>query len=142
MKGRTKYHGYAVNSWSGIGKVTTKDIFPYELAFAMTVHKAQGRTIPRVVLALAHRENSNNQMSYASIYVALSRVKLTSDLRIMYHDTGPRPGLLGLQYITHLKHCVHVLDYYNDFPRDTNGGLWNPRSSLAAKNIRQHTNYY
>ena len=133
MCSRTKYHAYPVGSLSGIGKVHTKDIFPYELAFAMTVHRAQGRTIPKVVLALAHRDNSLTQMTYASIYVALSRVKLTSDLRILYHSCGPRPGILGLQYITHLRHCIHVLDYYTGFESSHHGGIWNPSKSLATK---------
>ena len=136
MKSRCKFHSFAVNSLTGIGKVKAKDLFPYELAFAMTVHKAQGRTIPKVVLALAHRDNANIQMKYASIYVALSRVKLASDLRILTHDSGPRPGDLGLKYITHLKHCVHVLDYYAGFDKQTQGGIWNPQASLAAKRLR------
>lgn len=38
-----------------IGNVSSAAITPilaYDLAFAMTVHKAQGRTIPKVVIAL------------------------------------------------------------------------------------------
>ena len=97
----------------------------------MTVHKAQGRTIPKVALALAHR-----QMTYASIYVALSRVKLSDDIRILYHNSGPRPGVLGLQYNTQFKHCVHVLDYYSGFPKTDQGGIWNPALSLANKDLR------
>ena len=136
MKSRCKYHSYAVHSLTGVGKVKTRDLFPYELGFAMTVHKAQGRTIPRVVLALAHRDNANVQMKYASIYVALSRVKLAKHLRILSHNSGPRPGGLGLKYVTHLKHCVHVLDYYAGFDKQSQGGIWDPQASLRAKRLR------
>ena len=136
MRSHTKPHEYTVHSLNGIGRVTTKEVFPYELAFGMTIHKAQGRTIPRVVLALAHRENAWTQMTYASIYVAMSRVKLSADMRIIYHDRGPRPGILGLKYVTNLRHCAHVMDYYAGFMA-TAPAIWDSTRSAAAKAARQ-----
>ena len=136
MRTHCKTHAFSVHSTSGISKAHTRELFPFEMSFAMTVHKAQGRTIPKVVLALSHRDNTHSQMSYASIYVALSRVKHRDNLRILMHNSGPRPGILALKYITHLKHCIHVLDYYSGFPEKTQSGKWNSAKSLRAKQSR------
>jgi len=42
------------NMLSPIAKVHAQEPFPFDLAFAMTVNKAQGRTIKRVVVDLTH----------------------------------------------------------------------------------------
>ena len=136
MRTHCKTHAFSVHSTSGISKAHTRELFPFEMSFAMTVHKAQGRTIPRVVLALSHRDNAHSQMSCASTHVALSRVKHRDNLRILMHNSGPRPGILALKCITHLKHCIHVLDYYSGFPEKTQSGKWNSAKSLRAKQSR------
>jgi len=49
-----KAHSFALQGSSlSLSRVETRNVFPIELAFAMTVHKAQGRTMPRVVLAVS-----------------------------------------------------------------------------------------
>ncbi len=132
LKGNVRKHqAYTVHSSAGIGRVQTRDIFAYESSFAMTIHKAQGRTIPSVVLALADRHNHTFQMKYAAIYVALSRVKQSGDLRILFHDTDNDARDHSLKYITNLKHSVHVLNYYAGF-RPPGLGIWDPSRSLIA----------
>lgn len=49
------YHCITDNLLSPVSSVKTCEPFPFELAFSMTVHKAQGRTIPRVVVDLTHQ---------------------------------------------------------------------------------------
>jgi hypothetical protein len=51
-----------------LSKVTVQNIFSFDLAFAMTIHKAQGRTIPRVILALDSRPMHYLQMQFAAAY--------------------------------------------------------------------------
>ena len=136
LKGNVRKHqSYTVHSSGVIGRVQTRDIFAYESAFAMTIHKAQGRTIPSVVLALSDRQNHTFQMKYAAIYVALSRVKHSSDLRILFHDSDKDARDLSLNYITNLKHSVHVLNYYAGF-RPPGLGVWDPSLSLVAASMR------
>ena len=136
-KSRTKAHNYTiVQPHSGIARVTTQELFPFDLSFAITVFKAQGKTMPKVVLALAHRYAQSIQFSYSAIYVALSRVKHASDIRLLLHDNGSRPGYSGLQYITHLKHDIHVLDYYKGYTLPVHGQLWNAQKTLSFKKQR------
>ena len=63
--------------------VSIKETFPYDLAFAMTVHKTQGRTIPRVIIDVHQHPNPMSSMNYAALFVALSRVKQGSHLRLL-----------------------------------------------------------
>jgi hypothetical protein len=73
--------------YDGEGWFTTKAIvvpeIPFDLAYAMTSFKAQGRTLPRVILSLAHRFGSYNNFSFHEILVAISRVKMGDDIRII-----------------------------------------------------------
>jgi hypothetical protein len=57
----------------------------------MTVHKAQGRTVQRVVLGLANRPTVALQLNFAAVFAVLSRIKCSDHLRILYH--GWSPGL-------------------------------------------------
>ena len=69
----SKEHFYSLRQpHSGVGQVSIRELFPCEFAFAMTVHKSQGRTVDKVVLALSHHDNHSIQMKHASICVAMS----------------------------------------------------------------------
>lgn len=48
-----------------------------ELAFAVTYHKVQGQTLDRIVLDL------NGKVSVPELYVAISRVRKSDDIRIL-----------------------------------------------------------
>ena len=50
------------------GKIETSYLFAFELAFAMTIHKAQGRTISSVVLALSSGPSKFQQMVLCCIF--------------------------------------------------------------------------
>jgi ATP-dependent exoDNAse (exonuclease V) alpha subunit len=52
--------------------------FPVRLAFAMTVNKSQGQTMERIDLYLPQ-----NVFSHGQLYVALSRVKSPTSIKIM-----------------------------------------------------------
>ena len=54
--------------------------FPLMLAFACTVHKVQGLTLPSIVVSF--NLNRQRKFSYGQLYVALSRVKSLENLYI------------------------------------------------------------
>ena len=66
--------------------VNIKQNFPLEPAFTTTVHKAQGRTMAKVILALSFRESKLCQLKYEGLYVAMSRVTSKEDMRLLVHD--------------------------------------------------------
>ena len=57
--------------------------FPLTLAWACTVHKVQGLTLPEVVFSFELFRQ--RQFNYGQVYVALSRVKALSDLSLVGH---------------------------------------------------------
>ena len=91
--------------------------FAFELAFAMTVHKAQGRTIPNVILSLSTRPDTLLQMSFSALYVAFSRVKKAENLRIFLHSpvTSVSQALHELLYIQDLEPSTSVRCFYQAF---------------------------
>lgn len=70
--------------------------FPYELAFAITFHKCQGRTMNKIVLDLNQQHGSGRHASvtYSSLYVGLSRVRKGSDIRL-FPVVAALPQLTG-----------------------------------------------
>ena len=77
-----------------------RKIFPFDLAFSMTVHKAQGRTLRKVILALSKRPIRNLQLRYQTIFVAMSRVRHSDNIRLLLAGTG---GHDELNYICALS---------------------------------------
>jgi hypothetical protein len=51
----------------------------------MTVHKAQGRTIDKVVLDLHYKSDRRKRLGFDGIFVALSRVRCCSSIRLIKH---------------------------------------------------------
>ena len=111
-------------------RVFLQPLFNYDLAFSMTIHKAQGRTLERVVLALSCHPNYIQRMTFASIYVAFSRVKNPDDIRLLFHSPGGYPNYNELRYITELKPNKYTRAYYAGFVN--NEGRWNQLQSLEA----------
>lgn len=119
-----------------LGHLSATDVTPilaYDLAFAMTVHKAQGRTIKRVVIALTSRPIHRNQLQYASIFVGMTRVTESNNIRLLEHGHGSRFGRRkdALSYLSGLLPHKNINIYNAGF--ENNNGVWNWRKSLKAK---------
>jgi hypothetical protein len=86
-------------------------LFPLEHTTAITVHKSQGRTLGQVKLALAHIRGINCNMEYASVYVALIRVRKKEDIRLLL--TGKSViERLTLTYLTNLRSDKSIRAYF------------------------------
>ena len=94
-------------------KITVRPIFAFDLGFAMTVHKAQGRTLLKVILCLAHRPSHFTQMQIQSLYVALSRVKFHTNIRLLYHSPTHFPN--EVEYIAYFQPRAIVHSYLAGF---------------------------
>ena len=128
-----KLREYTVPGSSGLylpSKITVREHFPFDLGFAMTIHKAQGRTLNKIILCLTSRPEALLQMTLASLYVALSRVKHHNDIRILYHSL--QQNTVEIEYLSFLNANNNIHCYYNGFQQDT---PWN--GQLAYETYRQ-----
>jgi ATP-dependent DNA helicase PIF1 len=72
-----------VNRWNEIDASIAQ--VPLVLGWAMTIHKAQGRTMDRVKVNLAHCRN------YGQVYVALSRTRTIDGLSLLPYGNSLQP---------------------------------------------------
>ena len=102
----------------------------FDLAFSMTVFKAQGRTMDKVVIALTERSEKNLQMTYAGIFVGMSRVRSSKDMRLLLHLPNANHGnpAVAFSYIENLLPDKHIAIYNAGF--NNQSGLWNKEESL------------
>ena len=111
-----------------VAKVKVKAPFPFDLAFAMTVHKAQGRTILRVVLDLTEHPFRVCRMEYAAIFVALSRVRNSDHIRLLEPSTtASRTSLY--EYLSELAPTPTIAPFLHGFP--SSFAVWNAERALA-----------
>ena len=96
---------------------------PYELAFALTDFKLQGRTLSKLVISVCKR-TSPPHMNLAAIYVLVSRVRSLDGLRLLQHDRA------GLRQLTTLKTSQWLYGWTRGY--DT-AGRW--QRHLAAKAV-------
>ena len=97
----------------GPSEIFYKTWFPLEIGFSLTAHKAQGQTLKAVILDLSSR--SCAQMTYAHVYVALSRVRNKEDVRLLYHNSQKH----GYAYLAALKPRPDVMRLLNGFKSGT-----------------------
>ena len=109
-------------------KVQIRRIFPLEPASAITVHKAQGRTIKKVILCLSDRKMKTSNMSYASLYVAMSRVKSKNDIRLFLHSKQNRVDWESISYVATLTPCKAIASFFEGFKNDNKS--WDPKIAL------------
>jgi hypothetical protein len=116
----------ALNGEYKCSKIRVKNFFPVESGFAITVNKAQGRTIPKVILAISERQGDGCGLNYNSVYVSFSRVKYRNDMRLLlFGDDGSRTSLT---YLTKLKADPCNQAFVDGF--DRNGGKFDMKKVL------------
>ena len=61
--------------------INTKGI-PFDMGFALTLHKVQGQTLDKVILCLDSDTTYPSGINFESVYVGVSRVRCENDLRL------------------------------------------------------------
>ena len=79
------------------GVACARTQFPLQLAFAITVHKAQGLTLPKVVIDLNQRAHS-----LGLLYVAVSRV--TALIGLLFKGPFDFKHFMGLDSVIAQEH--------------------------------------
>jgi len=96
-------------------KVLLKQCFPVELGFAVTVHKAEGRTMKHVVVALSHCNATGCNFSYAQVHVALSRVRSGDHMRLLLTGRHETDQWMSLLYINELRPDPAIKYFFGGF---------------------------
>jgi len=98
-------------------KVVLRRFFPVEPAFAITVHKAEGRTMPRVIIALSHHPVAACNFSHAQVHVAFSRVRQGRHIRLLLTGESEVEKWLSLTYLGKLRPHPSIQFFFNGFKR-------------------------
>ena len=110
--------------------------YPVELSFAMTVEKSQGQTLDYAIIALGGRRGQKCQFDYASVYVAFSRVREKSQVRLLLKQDNVRAKREALLYLPLLKPNKATKAFFSGF--EANPIAWEHRvwdQPIALKNI-------
>ena len=114
-----------VITWCSLPQKVPVRAHAVELAFALTFHKVQGKTVQRVILDLNLRP-FNPHLSFTALLVAISRVRKSSDFRLLRAQPG--------QTFDHLLRLVPDKDlslWLSGFRN--NCGIWDP--SLVVRSF-------
>ena len=86
-----------------------------ELAFAITVHKAQGHTLRKVIIALSSCNVSNCAFSFQQLRVALSHVQKGDDIRLLLTGTTEEEKWNSIIFINTLKRDPSIAYFFAGF---------------------------
>ena len=104
-------------------KVLLRQWFPLELGFAVTVHKSEGRTLPRTIVALSYRPAVGCNYTFAQFNVAFSRVTKAEHMRLLLTGNNEVEQWRSLLYINTLRPDPAIQFYFSGFRNVRN----NPR---------------
>ena len=131
-KGPKSYNYYNHATQQPYSSVGVNDVFAFQLAFAMTVHKAQGRTIDKVVIDLHDQPTVGSRLAFEGVFVAISRVRSRKNLRLLPHGNTFEKAY---GYITKLRPSPQATAFYRGFEVDENspedGLCWNYKKALG-----------
>ena len=96
-----------------VSTLPMKDYFPIEPAFSVTIYKAQGRTIRRLIIFVSQHPIPLLRMSWEGLYVALSRVKYRDHIRLAIKRNDH--GRHSLQYMENLRKNKYTASFFSGF---------------------------
>ena len=115
-----------VAATANIAETVMVRLHQYQLAFALTDFKLQGRTLPKLILSICKRSKPP-WMRLSCFYVLISRVRALEGLRLLQHDHE------GLVAVSSLKHDEMLYAWEHGYGR----GQWSDERAVAAlKHIR------
>ena len=114
-------------------RAEVRPLFPLEPGIAITIHKAQGRTIQKVILSLSRWKIDNINPEYAALYVTMSSVRCKEDIRLfLHHGLSGKPDIEDLLFIDTLKPDKSINAFFEGYKFDKN--KWNADIALQKFN--------
>ena len=105
------------------------DHFPIEVGFCITIPRAQGRTIHKLIASLSEHPCPFLRFCYEQIYTLLSRITGRNDLRLLLQMSNRNT----LQYISYLKMDNFTMYYFEGYPSESNHIISYCNPKLAAR---------
>lgn len=100
-------------------RTQVKGHFPIDMGFAITVDKAQGQTMERVIVAMSERDLKITNMKYSCLYVATSRVRQKQHLRILLKKKDNEVEEWNtLGYVSTLKRDPSIAQFFAGYSKD------------------------
>ena len=109
---RTVVYG---SSYFGPSKVLLGTVFPVEPAFAITIHKSEGQTMSRVIIALSPCPVTGCQFSYEQFHVSFSRVEEGEHMRLLLIGDTEMERWQSISYLTSLRQHPSIKFYFAGF---------------------------
>ncbi len=100
-------------------KIVLQRRFPIEPAFAITVHKSEGRTMDRVIIALSNTHATGCNYSYSAVHVAFSRVRQRDHIRLLLTGNNELEQWRSLMYLSSLRPNKSIKFFFDGFRRRT-----------------------
>jgi hypothetical protein len=116
-------------------KVRITPLFPLDAGFAITVDKAQGQTIERVIVALSARKGKFCNMDYEAVYVSHSRVQQTDHLRLLLSGDSVAKQMSSLTYISTLRPQKSIKAFFSGYSEDRANWKSNSWNEKKAYNV-------
>ena len=98
----------------------------------MTVHKIQGKTMDKVIVAIEERPAGLASMTYAHLLVALSRVRCSENMRLLITSPSLREAT---SYIQKLRPSNKIKAFFDGYSQ--NPDKWNSQLALQSYKILQ-----
>ena len=119
------YSTYAAQQ--GIARHVAVKRHPYDMAFALTDYKLQGRTLPKLILSVCKRQRIP-WMSLQAFYVLISRTTSMAGLRLLQYDRA------GIDNVRTQMPDLYLYAWERGYNET---GIWKNELAVAAlRNIR------
>ncbi len=128
----------------GPSRVQIRNRFPLQSALATTVHKAQGDTLDKAIIAMSHNPVRICNFTYEQVHVAFSRVKDSSGLRLLLTGNSVAEKWQSITYISTLRQDPTVAWYFMGFRERLRPNQGNPNTNWTTNEwsaARANQNY-
>jgi hypothetical protein len=120
-------------------RVRITRLFPLDPGFAITVDKAQGQTIERVILALSYRRGQLCNLDYEAFYVSYSRVQKNEHIRLLLSGKNLQQQQTSLDYICALRPQKSIKAFFFGYSHDRStwkSNSWDENKAYSLYNNR------
>ena len=96
-------------------KMKVRNHFSVEPSFVITVHKSEGQTLNRIIIAMSHKEMAQCDFSYQQLHVALSRVRNGDHIRLLLTGDQEHKKWHSLTYLMFLRRDPSIQFFFDGF---------------------------